>query len=46
MWGGRQLGTVVHLYAETYSKTHDECMALLTHCTFEENPFAGIEKTT
>ncbi len=43
-WGTRRLGTVVHLYAETYGKPHDECMSLLEHCTFEENPFAGLPK--
>ncbi len=43
-WGARRLGTVVHLYAETYGKPHDECMELISHCTFEQNPFDGMPR--
>lgn len=43
-WQARRLGTVVHLYADTYGKPHDECMELLSDCTFERDPFAEMKK--
>jgi len=39
-WNARRVGSVAYLYADAYGMDHDEAMALLEHCTFEENPFA------
>lgn len=43
-WNERRLGSAVDLYAETYGVPYNDALKLLAHCTFEENPFAGLPK--
>ncbi len=43
-WEKRIVSHVAHIYAITYGIPKERALELLAHCTFEENPFAGLHR--